>query len=353
MIVQDTFFFLRMSSSAILHGLTFVFGGCCTNVLSLESLIKKKDSDIGIFITFIQFCFISLTLLPKFITFQNSFPRFKPLHVPIKIYLLSVILFYISSYMNNIVFKYHISIPLHIVFRCFSVVITMIISWLINNKKYNNLQILSAIILTIGAIITSLYRDHDFKLDDLSSVFNTNSINDKNYTNDPIFIMGLIILIISSLSSSLLSVYNEWTFKKYGKNWEENLFYTHFLSLPIFLIKDYESIRDEFNQMIQFESVMTRNHIMLIVNIITQNICIRGVNILASYTNALTLSVILTARKFISLLLSVIIYDSHLSITSYIGVIIVFIGTLLYTIGSRIEKGTKHCENEILEKKNI
>ena len=56
--------------------------------------------------------------------------------------------------------------------------------------------------------------------------------------------------------------------------------------------------------MIQFESVMTRNHIMLIVNIITQNICIRGVNILASYTNALTLSVILTARKFISLLLS-------------------------------------------------
>lgn len=342
-----------MSSSAVLQGLTYVFGGCCTNVLSLESLIRDKESDVGLFVTFIQFSFVSLTLLPQFITIHNYCPRFKPLHVPIKVYLWSVLLFYISSYTNNSVFKYHISVPLHIVFRCFSVVITMIISWLINNKRYNKLQITAAVVLTIGAIITSLYRDHDFKFDDITGLLDKNAVNDMKYAADPIFLVGLSMLIISSLSSALLSVYNEWTFKTYGKYWQENLFYTHFFSLPIFLIKDYNTIITEYERMFRIESGITRNHVMLIINVMTQNICIRGVNILASYTNALTLSVILTVRKFISLLLSVMIYKSHLSHTSYIGVIIVFIGTLLYIIGSRTEKSEQLKKKKQLEKKSI
>ena len=214
----------------------------------------------------------------------------------------------------------------------------MIISWLVNNKRYNKLQIIAAVILTIGAIITSLYRDHDFKMEDITGLLNKKANNDLEYGRDPIFLIGLCMLVISSLSSALLSVYNEWTFKTYGKHWEENLFYTHFLSLPIFIINDHKSIIIEYNRMFRIGSGITRNHIMLVINVLTQNICIRGVNILASHTNALTLSVILTVRKFISLLLSVIIYKSQLSFTSYIGVTIVFFGTLLYTVGSRSRK---------------
>ncbi|SMN19998.1 similar to Saccharomyces cerevisiae YEL004W YEA4 Uridine diphosphate-N-acetylglucosamine (UDP-GlcNAc) transporter required for cell wall chitin synthesis [Maudiozyma saulgeensis] len=325
------------SSAVVMNGLVFVFGGCCANVLTLEDLIKENNSNVGILVTFTQFLFITLTLLPGFVSFESGMVRLKPLNVPLKVYIWSVILFYTSSSTNNSVFKYKISIPLHIVFRCFSTVITMIVSWLVNKKRYSRLQVIAACLLTIGAIITSLYQDHEFSLEPILSWWKTRQdISMKtNSEYDTTFLLGICLLVISSISSALLSVYNEWTYKTYGKHWQENLFYTHFLSLPIFMIKDGNHIMTGYRQLTRSGSKVGRSHVLLFSNIITQNICIRGVNILASHTNALTLSVILTVRKFVSLLLSVVIYKNILSYTSYVGVATVFFGTLLYILGSR------------------
>jgi len=320
-----------------MNTLVFVFGGCCTNVLTLEDLIKDKNSDIGTLVTFTQFLFVALSLLPGFVLFEGGMIRLKQLNVPLRVYIWSVILFYISSSTNNSVFKYNISIPLHVVFRCFGTVITMIIGWLINKKRYSRLQVISACLLTIGAIVTSLYRDHEFSLEAVHSwwVHKRYLAEKSDHQNDTTFLIGICLLVISSISSALLSVYNEWTYKTYGKYWQENLFYTHFLSLPIFIVKDGTHIMTGYQQLMGSSFRITRSHIAFALNIITQNICIRGVNILASHTNALTLSVILTVRKFVSLLLSVVIYKNVLSYTSYVGVAIVFSGTLLYILGSR------------------
>lgn len=150
-----------------LKAFALVFGGCCSNVITFETLMSNETGSINNLITFCQFLFVTCQGLPEFLDVHQPFPYFKPLKTPLHVYVITVVLFYISSTTNNNVFKYNISIPIHIVFRCFGTVITMFTCWLLNGRKYTKIQILSTLFLTIGAIIASLFKDADFRYQDL------------------------------------------------------------------------------------------------------------------------------------------------------------------------------------------
>ncbi|CAI4059792.1 hypothetical protein N7582_001458 [Saccharomyces uvarum] len=325
---------------SLLGAFSLVFGGCCSNVVTFEGLMGARTSNISNLITFCQFLFVACQGLPTFVDVHRPFPYLKPLKTPLHVYVISVILFYISSTTNNNVFKYNISVPIHIVFRCFGTVITMITCWLLNGRKYTRTQVSSTLFLTVGAIIASLYKDNefsyqDFKLQDL-----------QNRSDEPIdrtFVLGICILILSSVTSSLLSAYNERTYQKYGKHWKENIFYSHFLALPLFLLNAKQLVH-EYQAMKNSKRIICLNlgkktriphaETFLLFNVLTQYFCVKGVNMLASQTNALTLSITLLVRKFVSLLLSVHLFGNSLSYTGYFGVLLVFFGAFLYSLGS-------------------
>ena len=46
---------------------------------------------------------------------------------------------------------------------------------------------------------------------------------------------GLTILLLAQFLSAYMGAYVEDTYAKHGASWTENLFYTHCLSLPLFL----------------------------------------------------------------------------------------------------------------------
>lgn len=360
-----------MAAASITIATLTIFGGCCGSVATLETLINNTptnmhdlDLNIGDLVTFCQFFFITLLGLPRFILFKKrndgsgSFiPRFKPLHVPLRVYLISVLLFFSSSVGNNMIFNYNITIPIHITFRCFSTVLTMITCYLINGKRYSKKQVWSTMFLTFGALVASLYRDHEFELGELYQLDPTNMIVVKDTT----FLKGMIILFISSMMSSLLSAYDERIYMKYGKHWEENMFYCHFLSLPLFIITNHNKLLNTAKALMIYSSprynlftvprwnkniYIPQSVLVLVTNLVSQNICLTGVNILSSHTSALTLSVVLLVRKFISLLLSVIFFNNSLSKTSYIGITIVFFGAFLYSLGGRKVKSEKTSSNK-------
>ncbi|QHS72777.1 Yea4p [Saccharomyces paradoxus] len=324
----------------LLKAFTLVFGGCCSNVITFETLMSNRTNSINNLITFCQFLFVTCQGLRNFIDLHRPFPYFKPLKTPFHVYIITVVLFYISSTTNNNVFKYNISIPIHIVFRCFGTVITMFTCWLLNGRKYTKIQISSTLFLTIGAIMASLYKDVDFRYQDLK--LQALKIG-RDQPVDRTFIFGICILVFSSFTSSLLSAYNERTYQKYGKHWKENIFYSHFLSLPLFLLNRKQLIY-EYQVMRKSERILClnfggkvkvpREEAILFFNVLTQYFCVKGVNILASKTNALTLSITLLVRKFISLLLSVQLFGNSLSYTGYIGVNLVFFGAFVYSLGS-------------------
>ena len=75
--------------------------------------------------------------------------------------------------------------------------------------------------------------------------------------------------------------------------------------------------------------------IYLVTNVLTQYACIRGVNLLAAVSTALTVTIVLNIRKLISLLLSIWLFGNKLAPGTLLGAIIVFGAGGLYSLGSR------------------
>jgi UDP-xylose/UDP-N-acetylglucosamine transporter B4 len=81
----------------------------------------------------------------------------------------------------------------------------------------------------------------------------------------------------------------------------------------------------------------------LVLNVLTQYACIRGVNLLASAASALTVTIVLNVRKLISLLLSIWLFGNRLSPGTLVGAFIVFFAGGMYGLeGNKSSGRSRH-----------
>lgn len=73
-----------------------------------------------------------------------------------------------------------------------------------------------------------------------------------------------------------------------------------------------------------------RHVFLLLINVATQYLCVRGVNRLAAISSALTITIVLNVRKFISLALSVAIFGNPLTTGVKIDGVFVATGATWY-----------------------
>lgn len=159
---------------------------------------------------------------------------------------------------------------------------------------------------------------------------------------------GLIILFFAQVLSAIMGLYTEATYRLYGPQWKENMFYSHILSLPLFL-PFMPSMGRSFKSMLESEPLkismpwivipsepkVPGQLVYLGLNVLTQYACIRGVNLLAANSSALTVTIVLNIRKLVSLLLSIWLFDNSLACGTLIGAFIVFGAGALYTLGTQ------------------
>lgn len=181
----------------------------------------------------------------------------------------------------------------------------------------------------------------------------------------PPFSTGLGILFLAQVLSAIMGLYTEETYKEYGPHWKENLFYSHLLALPLFT-PFLPSMRRQFLKlaaspplgMPMYESIsnipdgvraslgsiyIPSQLAYLVMNVLTQYTCIRGVNLLASAASALTVTIVLNVRKLISLLLSIWLFGNELSPGTMFGAVIVFFAGGMYGLeGSRHSGRSRH-----------
>lgn len=86
---------------------------------------------------------------------------------------------------------------------------------------------------------------------------------------------------------------------------------------------------------------MPRQLLFLVLNSLTQYVCIRGVNILGSISSALTVTIVLNIRKLVSLLLSIWLFGNRLSPGVMVGAAVVFVGGFLYGMESQRQSQLK------------
>ncbi|KAK0122281.1 golgi uridine diphosphate-N- acetylglucosamine transporter [Cadophora gregata] len=133
--------------------LGLIFGGCCSNVFALEAIVKVEPAS-GTLLTFVQFLFVATT--GYFSQFDRSRPPFflKPNHVPIKRWLINILLFFTINVLNNHAFSYNISVPIHIILRSGGSITTIAAGYLWG-KRFSRMQVFAVTLLTVGVVIAA------------------------------------------------------------------------------------------------------------------------------------------------------------------------------------------------------
>ncbi|KAL6106490.1 slc35b4 [Pungitius sinensis] len=302
-----------------------VFVGCCSNVVSLELLVRQFPG-CGNIVTFAQFLFIAL----EGFVFETNFGRKKPA-IPIRNYVIMVTMFFTISVINNYALNFNIAMPLHMIFRSGSLIANMVLGIIILKKRYSASKYLSIALVSAGIFICTIMSAKQV------NVANEGS-EEENFYGFVRWLIGICMLTFALLMSARMGIFQETLYKQYGKHSKEALFYNHCLPLPGFLLLS----TDIYSHCLHFsQSTPTVVPVVgltvpimwlyLLINVITQYVCIRGVFILTTECASLTVTLVVTLRKFLSLIFSIMYFQNPFTGWHWVGTGVVFLGTLLYT----------------------
>ncbi|XP_064633140.1 UDP-xylose and UDP-N-acetylglucosamine transporter-like [Lineus longissimus] len=313
-------------------GIALVMIGCCSNVFFLELLIKEIPSS-GNIVTFMQFLFIAsegLLFTTKFFTVERN--------IPFKNYLTMVAIFFVVQVVNNYALNFNISMPLHMIFRAGSLMANLILGVIILKKEYKISKYLSVLMISIGIAICTIVSSQDVKGHRKAGV-DEGPPSEEDLLHEYLrWCVGIAMLLFALFMSARMGIFQEQIYARFGKHPKEALFYNHALPLPffIFLAGDIWNHCVLFSQSapmdipiigIQFPKMW----MYLLGNVITQYICISGVFILTTECASLTVTLVVTLRKFISLIFSIFYFKNPFTLYHWIGTAMVFSGTLIFT----------------------
>ncbi|KAK2459656.1 hypothetical protein APHAL10511_008301 [Amanita phalloides] len=299
-----------------------VFGGCCSNAWSYERLLTMSPG-IGSALTFFQMLFITLHTIPSFLTFQerNWLPRLKERQVPLRRWAIQVLLVATSSLLNNWAYAYHVPLTILIVFRSAGLAISMLFGYLLLNKRYTPSQILCVTIVSTGVILTTISRPASKKL------MATNLKSEEGYNK---YLIGVSMMVVSSVATGLLGLLQELTYQTYGPCWKEGVFYTHSLSLPIFIFL-FNDVKRGISSIFLINPGPIAS-VILLSNLVTQLICVSGVNRLNSQMTSVSTNLVLTTRKAVSLCFSVWWFGNGWNTQFGLGAAMVFLGSVAFSL---------------------
>lgn len=304
--------------------------GCGCNVIFLELLIQQ-DPGCGNLITFSQFLVIAIEGL----VFTTRFFTVKP-QVPFQSWIILVIMYFLVSVSNNYALNFNIPMPLHMIFRAGSLMANMMMGIVLLNKRYNITKYISVLMITLGiTVCTIMSAKSSPKVDSTK----TDSENATQAEEDKFWlIIGISLLTFALFMSARMGIYQEVIYGKFGKHPKEALFYTHALPLPGFLLLAPDIISHWSILMASAPITLPVLNInipsmllYLIGNVLTQYLCISSVFVLTTECASLTVTLVVTLRKFLSLLFSILYFNNPFTTYHWLGTGLVFGGTLLFS----------------------
>lgn len=261
--------------------LGLILGGCCSNVFFLEKLIRQHPES-GELLTALQFLVISVLSLRNF-----GNPRK---------WLVPSLIYFVVCVLNNRVWAYHVSVPVHTIVRSSGTALSMLIGMALG-KSYSRRQIVGVVMITSGVAMSTVLKDSEQSTK-----------------------TGLVLL---SMATVLAAVQSWYASSIEGGTWQQSLCMTHTLCLPGFLL-----FRDSI--LSQAREFSAQDLGWLFLNCTTQYLCAMGVNKLVMTKGPVALNVTLTLRKFISLAISAVIFGG-VSGRVLVSGLLVFTGSLVFS----------------------
>ncbi len=297
------------------------------------------------------------------------------------------------SFLNNIVFAYNISQPTHIVFRTSGLLISCVVGALFFGRSYSVQQTIAVIGVAVGSSLCTIaeaaFGDTAAEANavaaaqhgaaccgeqltaaaaSLASGNLTGTVEQGRLmlhalvTNEytATWAVGIGLMMITVIMASFLGQLQKLTADKLGRAPTESIFYSHITPL----IAVWVGMGSELFEKLQvwgqsppaaqalsrftlwggvFDATTVWAtlpdivgqipvlYLILGVNVLSQWMCIQGVFNLTAYADPLTANVVMTVRKFVSLLFSVLLFGNTFTGYHWAAAVLVFASVTLYS----------------------
>ncbi|KAJ2371058.1 golgi uridine diphosphate-N- acetylglucosamine transporter, partial [Coemansia sp. RSA 2611] len=163
-------------------------------------------------------------------------------------------------------------------------------------------------------------------------------------------VIGIALLTLGVVLAAMLGLYQEATYRTYGKHWKEGLFYNHALALPMFLLFRGDIASQaralSMSRPVALDALplvgaclgscvrlaaVPALWLSLAGNVLSQLVCVSGVHRMTAMSTSLSLNVVLNLRKLVSLILSVLLFKNSVTPGMLFGCALVFLGTFAYS----------------------
>ena len=239
--------------------------------------------------------------------------------IPVWNYLVITVLFFSTNLCNNMALSFDVDMPTMVIIRSGTLVANMIVSIIALRRTYTPSKFISVATITIGVILstvaTASVKSADERTPDLSR-----------------WTIGMSMLLYGLFGSATTGVFQEKLFEKFGKHPGEAVFYINLLGVVGFLPK-YQSIAGSIAEFTESPALFGIPSLWLYcgLNIVMQNICLHSVYFLLSEWTSLAVTLVTTVRKFVSLVLSVVLFGNVFTTQHGIAAALVFLGTAIYS----------------------
>lgn len=369
-------------------------------MISKKLPVEWTDQKAAGLLTLLQFSFIALVGLPQMLTLQGcTIVRRKPT-VPVWEYLKLSALFSVMSFLNNLAFAFNISQPMHMVFRSSNLLVSYVYAWMFRGQKHDPVKLLSVLLLTLGAAVATLAEsqlgDTAKEVAKLSCPGCASGSSTPSLLDDPAaaaqahanladagqqyfitWCLGIAILCAVLCLQTVLGAMQEDVGKLHGRAPFEAMFYMHALSIPALCYLAKDNLGPSWNKWSaspRADGVITQlivsaqpwglswlvgtsflwfstlslaytgfvpSSIPVLwlhagLNVVTQWLCLTGVYSLISQADQLTVNVVLTVRKFVSLMTSIYLFGNTFTGYHWCGAVLVFVGASLYGMGPQV-----------------
>ncbi|KAI6216010.1 hypothetical protein M3Y94_00452900 [Aphelenchoides besseyi] len=314
--------------------------GCMSCMVVVESLAKRQPSAMNL-MTFANFLFIAiegLVFTSKFFTVRNK--------IPIRAYMPVVLMFCFVNVVNNQALNYHVPVPLHIIFRSGSLFTSLVMSRVILGREYTSKKYWSVAAISVGIIMCTLATAQTEK--GTGKEITLEEAN-KHFRE---WVIGITMLTVALVASSALALMQEKLYREHGKHPREAMFYTvsqkersvtFRFSSTSYLYRCSLSWAKILCEMppcspksppLEFAGinfVVPELWAFLLLSSAFQWLCISYVYMANSEMDSLSVTLLVTLRKFFSLLISIVYFGNVFTLQHWSGAALVFVGTLVYS----------------------
>ncbi|OLQ04620.1 Adenylate kinase [Symbiodinium microadriaticum] len=339
------FWAMATAAASGLVPVLMVFGGCMGAIVAME-VVLKADPKSGNLLTLTAVLMVLLQSLPGRIQARGL----KPLAAPLVSHAKFSALWVSMSVLANYAFAYKISVAIFTLIRSCNIIATVLLGYTVFGERFSAEQLLCVLAVTVGIFLASLGEIKTLNTSgptsaECSSLGTCTEITTRAPDGDvelATWAIGIAMLAFVQLLQGFLGHVQSSYYKIYKdlapKNelCDEFLFTSHVAALlPLLCLKDdilaaaRAAMASEPVPYLPFH--LPRQILWLLVNNVSQTICLKGVFRTSATVTPLALTIILSVRKFLSVVVSIVLFSNPWTPQHSAATVLIFGGAFAYS----------------------